>query len=375
MTVMRFSVFVLITILGLVILHHSVEAAVLSIDPAQIQTTPGETFVVDVRLNSENEYINAVATQISYSPDLLEVMDLSRGGSFLTLWPEEPTDNEQTGIISLIGGIPNGSYVVDGRVLTITFRAKALGEAAVRFVGGESSVHLNDGQGTKAPLRFVAGSFEVRNSSPFSISIRSSTHPDENVWSQQRNITLTWETHPASLYSYDLSHNPLVEPDDTPEENADEAVFQDVTDGIYYFAIKEKLPGDTWGPTTRRRIMIDRTTPQDFQPIVTKEDSVFGGKFILLFASHDLASGIARYDVQEGEAVRENVTSPYVLKNQSRKNIIRVIAIDKAGNTKASTIPADPQKTSYAIYVILIFLLTVILFMAFRIRKKTRKIF
>jgi hypothetical protein len=77
-----------------------------------------ESFIVEVRLDSEGEEINAVSAGLLF-PDSLEVIDFSEGNSILTLWPEKPISVQDK--LSFIGGVPKG-FVGNGLILKITFK-------------------------------------------------------------------------------------------------------------------------------------------------------------------------------------------------------------------------------------------------------------
>ena len=79
--IISFLVFV-----GILIFSAQADAAILSVNPQQKEFATGETFLAEIHLNSEKEIINAVEVMISYPTNLLEVVKVSRGGSFLTLW-------------------------------------------------------------------------------------------------------------------------------------------------------------------------------------------------------------------------------------------------------------------------------------------------
>ena len=86
--------YLLKTILGLTILvgifgiTHLADASIISANPQDKVFATGETFLVEIHLNSEKEIINAVEATITYPTNLLEVVKISKGGSFLSLWAQ-----------------------------------------------------------------------------------------------------------------------------------------------------------------------------------------------------------------------------------------------------------------------------------------------
>jgi hypothetical protein len=93
----------------------------------------------------------------------------------------------------------------------------------------------------------------------------------------------------------------------------------------------------------------DNDQPEIFQPEVNKDESVFGGKWFLVFATQDKGSGIDHYEVSENRKQEiENIRwitaeSPYLLSDQKLESYIYVKAIDKAGNERiAIVLPKYP---------------------------------
>lgn len=136
------------------------KGAVLYLSPASGDYHQGDTFIVEVRLDTQGEYINAVETNLNFPSDILEVKDLSSGNSVLTLWIKNPSFSGD--VISFIGGIPAGYQGLDGLIGKIVFQAqeKAGGDSA-KIIFQESSVLLNDGQGTKAKLSTKGAVFNI----------------------------------------------------------------------------------------------------------------------------------------------------------------------------------------------------------------------
>ena len=109
---------------------------------------------------------------------------------------------------------------------------------------------------------------------------------------------------------------------------------------------------------TRKETLTDTELPEDFNPTVESDPNIFDGKYFLVFATQDKASGIDRYEVREGEWGWFRIAeSPYLLKHQSLDRKIFVKAIDKVGNERVVIIPARVSRVwykDYAIFVILI---------------------
>ena len=53
------------------------QGAIIYLEPAEGEYSLNDTFIVDIRLDSQGEYINAVEGHLSFPSDILEVKDFS----------------------------------------------------------------------------------------------------------------------------------------------------------------------------------------------------------------------------------------------------------------------------------------------------------
>ena len=258
---------IIITILAVISLAIPlrVRGAVLYMEPSEATHNLGDTFIQEIKLDTQGEYINAVEVHIEYPEDLLEVRDFAKANSVLTLWAQEPEYKE--GQLSFIGGVPAGYQGNDGVLGKIIFFVKpkrtndspAEGMTAeIKFAENNLAL-LNDGEGTEARV-------ETKNAL-VSISPRFSTQ--------------------------------LV---------------------------------DEW----QKEISRDSITPEPFNIEISNNVNVYGGKFFIMFSAVDKQTGIDHYEVFEYRGKKswenKNAQSPYLLENQKLDGIIRVRAVDKAGN-------------------------------------------
>src|SRR6185369_401021 len=86
----------------------SASAASLYLDPGSGTYGPGDTFILNVRLNNEGECINAANVVLTYPTASLRAADFSKGGSILSLWVIEPQIDTKAGTVTFAGGIPGG---------------------------------------------------------------------------------------------------------------------------------------------------------------------------------------------------------------------------------------------------------------------------
>ena len=124
-----------------------------------------KTFIIDedfqATVNVEtNMEINTAGIKIHFPMDKLEVIDLSKEESIFELWVQEPTYSNIDGTIEFSGGLPTPGFKGNqGKILTITFRAKKEGRADIKFE--EGLVLANDGEGTDILKEMKGASFTL----------------------------------------------------------------------------------------------------------------------------------------------------------------------------------------------------------------------
>ena len=104
----------------------------------------------------------------------------------------------------------------------------------------------------------------------------------------------------------------------------------------------------------------DIEPPELFEPMISQDPEIFDGKYFLVFLTQDKGSGIDYYEVCEGKRQCVVAESPYLLQNQSLDREIIVKAIDKSGNERIVTLPAQKPAIWYKNYLILAIIILVI---------------
>ncbi|MBU1877154.1 MAG: cohesin domain-containing protein [Patescibacteria group bacterium] len=356
-----FSFLVVVFSFSFLIFPLVVRGATLYLLPQSQTIYKNDTFLVEVRLDTEGEEINAVEVSLTFPPNLLEVFDLGKGGSVLDLWVKEPSiiDNKA----SFIGGIPGG-FKGDGLIGKITFWGKEIGKTEINF-GEDSKVLSNDGKGTPALLSFSKGNYSIIEKPEGLPEVSSQSHPDQNKWSKSNNLHLHWDLVEGAEYSYLLSKDPLAKSDEIPDKPEGELVwmgdmeYKGLDEGIYYFTLKQKLLGEDWSEPISYRAMIDVTPPEEFTLEIGQELTIFEGKYFLSFATIDKISGIDHYEVRDGKGDWKIAESPYLLKDQSLKSKILVRAVDKAGNEKIGEIIPHEKPFPYLMVILIGLAITV----------------
>ncbi|MES2216457.1 MAG: cohesin domain-containing protein [Patescibacteria group bacterium] len=145
----RMMVVLLVVFIVLVSGGAMTEAATLSLSPSGGGSySVGQTFTVPVYVSTAggSTAMNAVSTTISYPRNLFDLLSIDKNGSIINFWIREPAAAAD-GSISLEGGVYNPGYAgSQGRIVSLIFKAKAVGTGSLTF--GNASVLANDGQGT-----------------------------------------------------------------------------------------------------------------------------------------------------------------------------------------------------------------------------------
>jgi len=159
----------LIPALLLILTPVSVSAASLYLDPDMGTYGPGDTFIVNVRLNTDGDCVNAANVVLNYPAGSMRAVDFGKGGSILTLWVIEPKIDTKAGTVTFAGGIPGGycgriqgdpslTNTIGKVVFTVT-NASA-GSASIR-ISNASALYLNDGLGTKVTPEVTNATFKL----------------------------------------------------------------------------------------------------------------------------------------------------------------------------------------------------------------------
>lgn len=125
----------------------SAHAASLSLVPTKSSFSVGDTLSVGVFVSTtdDNKAINALSGKIMYPTDKLSVVGISKTNSIINVWTIDPV--KETSDVRYEGIVLNPGWSgAKGRIITITFKAKAVGSATFSFLS--ASVLANDGLGT-----------------------------------------------------------------------------------------------------------------------------------------------------------------------------------------------------------------------------------
>jgi len=287
-------------------------AAVLYLEPSDGEYQPGDSFSVKIKLDTEGECINAVEANLNFSKNVLKAIDFSRGESILSLWIKSPEINQEKGEISFSGGIPGGYC---GRIPGDPGASNLLG----KIIFGVPGMMVQESGENTAEIKFSDNSQALLNDGLGT---------------------------PAKL------------------------TFQGAT-----FKILSK--GESLKEEWKEELIKDKVPPEPFAMGIQKDPAIFDGKYFIVFSTTDKQTGIDYYEISEtrdnGQEKWKKSESPYLLEDQNLKSIIKVRAIDKAGNERIAEYapPKESFLRSYwKIIILILFLIGGIVWLCWKFRKK-----
>lgn len=364
------------------LLPVAVQAASLNLSPASGTKSVGTPFTVTVSVTSADRSVNAVSGSLTYPADALEVVSVSKAGSVLGLWVQEPTFSNAQGRVTFEGVVLNPGFIgTGGTVLSITFKPKREGDVRLAFVTG--SILANDGKGTNIASALGKAEYTIGGSKPSEVtptptptptpvsqpapvggkqppppSIQSSTHPDSTRWYAENRVAFQWNTT-ADTQAVRLlfDQSPTTQPSITYSSALHAKEVQDVADGVWFFHVQLKNASG-WGGTAHFPVRIDSVPPGNVNVTEVGDD---GASATFLIEAEDAVSGIDHFEIQtdDGQPQEWQVTDiasiTFATADLSSGNhVLHVTAYDKAGNGltqsvdfSVSGVRSVPKFTSY----------------------------
>lgn len=131
---------------GFWIIPVSLFSAQIYVDTTSTKVVEGEEFLVSFFIDSQNEKINALEGELSYSQDILEIIDIRSGNSVINFWLED-LKNTKGKSDTFSGIIPGGYQGEKGFIFSVLYRAKMQGIANITIENGKGL--RNDENGTE----------------------------------------------------------------------------------------------------------------------------------------------------------------------------------------------------------------------------------
>ncbi len=354
-------IFLSFVFLGSFVFFGTARAATLSLSSASQLYSAGQTFSVNVYVSTPSQAMNAASGTVSFSSSTLQVVSISKVGSVFSLWVQEPSFSNTSGTVSFEGIVLNPGFIgSQGKIMTITFRARGAGQSNLTFSSG--SVLANDGSGSNIltnshGISFTVGAKpavtplpeeevekeEIVSSGEEAPVITSSTHPDQAKWYSNKTPEFSWNLPSGALEVRTLiGTSPSSIPTIRYSPPIGNKKTNPLEDGTYYFHLQIRTDRG-WGEVAHYRVNIDTTAPEPFSITFPNGVSGLNPEPTILFNTTDILSLVSHYDIKIGGDVYEPANSiaasaPYILPSQYPGTYTLVVtAVDGAGNrTNAS---------------------------------------
>ncbi|HRH31557.1 MAG TPA: cohesin domain-containing protein [Candidatus Paceibacterota bacterium] len=142
-----------------------VDAATLSVVPARKEVSVGESFSVELKVKSPDQSVNVVSGKIVFDSKRLSLNSISKSGSIVKFWIQEPVPESAQSAIRFEGVILNPGYTgSSGQVITVTFNAIDTGKVAFSLI--DAVVLANDGLGTNVLSGTGSASIDIGQEKP-----------------------------------------------------------------------------------------------------------------------------------------------------------------------------------------------------------------
>jgi outer membrane protein assembly factor BamB/flagellar hook assembly protein FlgD len=161
--------------------------------------------------------------------------------------------------------------------------------------------------------------------------VDSTSHPEEEIWYQERDVTLSWEKLPGTkAFYYILDH----------ASDTTEIVFPNLSDGIWFFHFIWEDSLGKLSKVTHRKIQIDDTDPEPVTELWVER--VANGLKLSWSEPKDAMSGVASYQIYRsrfekaiGTRIAKDITDTEFIDKSAEKGKVyyyTVMPVDKAGN-------------------------------------------
>ena len=328
--------------------------ASLYISPSAKSYQVGQSFTVSVFVSSAEQAMNAAQGTISFPADKLSVTSISKSGSVVSLWTQEPSFSNGAGTINFEGIVLNPGFTGSaGKMISINFKTKATGDAVASFSSG--SILANDGMGTSILTGFGNARFNIESGAPAPAPpvsttpassaktppapmIYSSTHPDPNKWYNNKNPKFSWAiTQDITGVSFLINDQPSSNPGPVSDGLVSEKQFEDIGNVVGYFHLRFKNARG-WGAISHFKFNIDTEVPTGLTINLPLGEEVLEQGLKIEFAVDDDLSGISHFEVKI-----DNEEAIFFLDSESRiydlpilnpgKHTIIAKVFDNAGNS------------------------------------------
>lgn len=346
---------------------NSASAAVLYVLPESGNFTLNKEIIIDLKINSEGESINAAQATLNWPTSSLEFVAASKTGSAFNFWVEEPQANGDAGTLSFTGGTAKGVSGDALQILKITFKTRGAGVARISL--SDAAITASDGKGTNVLANAIGAEYRIgavgapeipttvppsetpqpvrvqrpavpATGAPQKPVIAIPLYPDPAKWHNQLGETVAlWEVpNDIVAMASAIDHSPNTIPQRQDAELATGRNFGILQDGVWFIHARFRN-NIGWGQANHYRVAIDTSPPLAFALELPEGEITDNPSPVIRFRTSDALSGLKEYQVRfnGSEAIRipaANFTGEYTLPLQepgARRIVVR--ALDAAENS------------------------------------------
>lgn len=344
-------------------------AATLSLLPQARTFGVGQEFSVDIKINTEEAFINATQATIQFPQNILELLSVDKAGSAFGFWVEEPKISNEEGTLVFIGGTVKGVAGESLQILKMKFKAKGAGFAELNI--HDSAITASDGKGTNvlsiikgtsvtigtegimpakpSPLPVVSLPIPESAEEPKKVirepipikglpqnpELRVPLYPDSARWYNHSGETFVFWNVPGDVIEVAsiIDKNPTTKPKNPDQELFTGKNFGILKEGVWYIHVRFHN-NIGWGSTTHYKISIDTTAPTSFE---IKMDTLASDNPtpVVRYEAQDVLSGIshALLFIDGKELLKSTTTLSTLSPQPLGKHILLIRIFDVAGNS------------------------------------------
>jgi len=362
------KVFFVLPLFIFFIFTSRLNAATISLLPQARTFGIGQEFSVDIKIDTEEMYINAGQATLIFPVDILELSSVDKSSSVFSFWPDEPKISNDEGVLNFTGGTAKGISGGALQILKINFKAKRAGFAELTL--RDAAVTASDGKGTNvlsalkgtnitigaaavpptksppAPEALVETPKKIvrepviAQKLPSKPELRVPLYPNEARWHNYIGETAVFWDVPADVIEAAavLDKNPNTKPVNPEKELFTGKNFGVLKEGTWYIHVRFRN-NIGWGETAHHKISIDTTAPLPFEIEMNALASDNPSPEIR-YEIHDALSGIshALIFIDDKELARSTTTATTLPPQLPGKHLVVVRVFDSAGNSVEDTV-------------------------------------
>lgn len=354
----------------------SVNAATISLLPQARTFGIGQEFSVDIKINTENAFINASEATIRFPVDILELTTVDKTNSAFGFWPDEPKISNEDGTLRFTGGTAKGISGDSLQILKMKFKAKGAGLADLTLI--DAAVTASDGKGTNVLSTLKGTTITIgtavvtpappppASQAPAIISpsvippievpkkvirepviakklsqkpeLRVPLYLDEARWYNHLGETAVFWNVPEDVIEVAsvIDKSPTTKPQKPEQELFTGKNFGILKEGIWYIHVRFRN-NIGWGETAHYKIAIDTTAPLPFE-IKTDQVASDNPTPEVRYEAHDILSGIshALLFIDSKEFLKSTTTVSTLSPQSPGKHTLLVRVFDLASNSVES---------------------------------------